>query len=275
MNFTYLKYFIDVVNLSSVKKSAEHNFVSQPAVSQGVKRLEEGIGLKLLDHKRNSISVTSDGRALFKAATNLFDSIKQYQDEVAHIKNCIQGELNICISNSLVSSILAPRLALFSKKYPLINWKIKTGKTSDQVKLLESGQIDLGIALDSGALGKYNKLTLKVGEFSLVGTKNTSNRLLITEQRTETELFKDRFYKKTKQPIQEVEIESWSTIYELAKSNYGKGLLPDFIFEHSNLVNYSEKMKIKKSTYEIILFSKENLKSSIALKFIEEFNDNL
>ena len=268
MNYTNLKYFYDVGALKSVKEASKLNYVSQPAISQGIKKLENDTGLKLLNHKRNSISITTDGLALMKVASTLFDSIRQYEEEVKNIAGESSTELNIGISNSLVSNILIPTLNNFSKEYSEINVKIKIGKTSDQIKLLENGHIDLGISLDNGMLMPYRKKVLKKGKFILAGLEKSENRLLVTEQRPETILFKDSYYKKHND-ITEIEIQSWNTIYELVKSGYGKGLLPDYLLDVPNIVDFSSKEKLKKPSYEIICFMKKNTRSSTVQKFIK------
>lgn len=268
MNFSNLKYFCDVVAQGSLKVAAEINFVSQPAISQGIKKLEQDTGLGLLDHRRNTVAITAEGKALYKVAQDLFQAIHNYQVDLSHMKGGGLGALSVAVSSSLVPVVLTSAIRKFEKKYPKILLSIKVAKTSEQLEMMNSGAIDLGICIDDGSLGIYPKSVLRKGHFSLVGVKGCPDRLLLTEARPETLFIKDSLLKQGK-AIQEMKIESWSSIYQLVKNGFGRGLLPDFMFSKKEFQNYSEQLKLKKAAYEIIAFTNRRA-SKLATHFIQE-----
>ncbi|MDA8792639.1 LysR family transcriptional regulator [Bacteriovoracaceae bacterium] len=276
MNLTYLKYFIDTVNECSIQKAAKLNFVSQPAVSQGIKKLENELELDLLNHQRNSVNITKDGKALLKAALPLFQSIKNYKTEVYKIKNHEIGELTIGISNSLVSYVLSSALKKFSKAFPGVEVNIKVGKTNDQVGMLQKGEIDVGITINNESVDQFYIKTISKGRFILVGNSSSQDRLIMTEDRPETILFRKSLVKNRKIIFDsEIQVESWSTILDLVETGYGYGLLPDFMIKNTKLNNISEKRKLQRPSYEIVYFAKEvSMNNGIVKSFCNLLHPN-
>lgn len=270
MNFTSLKYFIDTAKHGSTKVASELNHVSQPAISQGIKRLESDLSLKLLNHKRNSIHLTAEGKAIVTAAGALFRSITSFNKEVEAIQNGDKGKVSIGVSNSLVPIILTPVLKVFSKLHPQIDVKLKIGRTSEQTKLMEDGEIDIGITINDGSLGGYKTKKLKNGKFVLIGRQNGFERILLTKERPETVLFK-RSYDSIGTYV---EIDSWSTIVSLAKTGYGKGLAPDFLVpSEKGLIIFSDVKKIKMPTYEVVSFRGSSPLNIAQQKFTKVLED--
>ncbi len=275
MNFTYLKYFMDTVNEGSVQSAAALNFVSQPAISQGIKRLETDLEIDLLNHKRNSIDVTKDGKAVFNEARELFSSIRKYQNEVNKIKNKISGELNIGISNSLVPICLSPALSQFTKDYPEVEVKVRLGKTSTQTELLEDGDIDFGITIKNESLKAYETQVLKKGKFFLYYKQQAPKNLLITETRPETKELMRSLRANRDFPFEKVlEIESWTTIKELICAGYGYGLIPDFLINPKEAKEFElKKKKLDSIPYEIVSFNKAGADLLLQNKYLSICNN--
>ena len=241
MNLTNLKYFYDVSILKSTNEAAKRNHVSQPAISQGIKKLENELELPLLNHKRNSIELTPAGHSVAEKAKALFQSVHAFENEIERIKSTSTGKISIGISNSLVPLVLTPILKKFTKAYPRIDIEIKIGKTDEQIDMLKSGIIDFAITIDHQKIENFPISILKKGNFSLYGLKNCPLQILQTEKRPETvNLHRNLKLKDLNKVIQ---IESWATILNLTKSNYGIGLLPDFLVKNENLIDYSKKWK--------------------------------
>lgn len=269
MNIANLKYFYDVATLRSMIAAAKKNHVSQPAISQGIKKLEMELDLVLLKHKRNSIELTKEGELVIKKAKPLFDAISTFENDVLKIKSKAKKKIVIGISNSLIPIILNPILDKKGMEFSDLEIDIKLVKTNDQIDLLEKGLIDFGITIDNELLENYSKKCLKKGYFILKGKEQCAKRLLITEKRPETVMLKNILPENKFN--QEMIIESWGSIESLVRSSYGIGLLPDFLANDKEFIDYNKKWKIKKSAYKIVLFSKEHSKESLeenVVKFI-------
>ena len=67
MNLDHLKVFIDLAETLNFRKAAEREHISQPAVSQAIKSIENEIGVKLFKRSRSGVTITKDGEVFFHA----------------------------------------------------------------------------------------------------------------------------------------------------------------------------------------------------------------
>lgn len=268
-NTNYLKYFIDTAENKSTLQASRINFVSQPAISQGIKKLEEQLDLKLLKHKKNTIKLTSDGQFVFKHSKQIFSSIENFKNSMQEIQNNIAGNLNIATSSSIAQDFLTSHLSNYSKKYPKVEMNIKLGKTLIQKQLIDDGQSDVGITIDDGGLVKYSTYVILKGNFVLVGKKKCPSKLLVTEQRPEVKKLLKNIFKEHKDLSSNIiEIESWSLIYKFILNSFGYGFIPDFIIS-SNKSNFNY-IKIPKIEYKVVLFHRSDLDLPFHAKILME-----
>ena len=264
-NINHLKYFFDTVHLKSANKAAKLNFVSQPAISQGIRKLEEQTGLKLLEHKRNRIAPTIEGINLYKYSKELFASIESLESKIDRLKGSVSGALRVACSGSIAKNFLIPNLKKIEKLYPELDLQIRFGKTNDQLQMLQNNEVDLGITLDNGQLENLSKKILQKGTFVLAGKKDSPKRFFATESRPEVKEFK-KSLQKTGLNLDPLEVESWDLLYAMAKNNLGYSLLPDFLLSHkTNLVNFNKKFKVAKIEYSLVSFYDPSKKNNLLL----------
>ncbi|MFK8137039.1 MAG: LysR family transcriptional regulator [Bdellovibrionales bacterium] len=272
MNFTNLKYFVDTVKQGSVQASAKLNYVSQPAVSQGIKRLETELDIKLLKHKRNSLIVTNEGHSVFKEACELFFHIRTYEQSIDLIKGTRKSQINIGISNSLVANCLANTLKTFNATYPTTEVKIHLGTTKQQIDKMSQNEIDVGITIFNYELEGYQTETVGKGRLLLYHIEGAQKNLLTTASRPETESLLDFLDKKDIKNTffrRKIQIQSWTTIKELVLSGYGYGLIPDFMISQTEMDNFKIKPKrILPLQYKIVSFWKPGKISDFHKNFI-------
>lgn len=258
MNINYLKYFVDTANERSTGKAAKLNFVSQPAVSQGIKKLEEQLNLDLLVHKRNSIELTHAGFYVLKHSGEVFSSIKSFENKISNYQNEVSGQLRIAVSTSIAKHFLLKKLNIFTKKYPKVDVSIIFGKTSEQINLVNLNKADFGITILDSVTKEMDITTLKNGHFILTGTKKAQDRLLMTESRIETNALLNKINSKKKESFFKdghVQVQSWSAIKELVSANFGYGLIPDFLID-GTLQNYNSTFDIPPIKYKLSAFKK-------------------
>ena len=135
-----LRYFEVAARLSSYSKAAEELFVSQAAVSQKIRQLEEQLECKLFIRKGREMALTQEGRTLFQHVT---DGFKQLVVGLNKIQSePLQGVIVVRSPPSFASRWLLPRLWKFSVKHPEIPIKILTGCDTPNLK---HGEIDVAI----------------------------------------------------------------------------------------------------------------------------------
>lgn len=135
-----LRYFEVAARLSSYSKAAEELFVSQAAVSQKIRQLEEQLECKLFIRKGREMALTQEGRTLF---THVSDGFKELVAGLNKIQSePLQGVIIVRSPPSFASRWLLPRLWKFSVKHPEIPIKILTGCDTPNLK---HGEIDVAI----------------------------------------------------------------------------------------------------------------------------------
>lgn len=233
-NMTFMKYFYDAAENKSLAKAAILNFVTQPAISQGIHRLENSLDIKLLNHKKNSFKLTNDGVLLHKRCRDLFRLLSDIQSDIAVNQKELTGSIRFGISQSLAYSLLPGFLNSFKKNYPKIVPNIQLGKTSLARDWVKNGEIEFAITVDDGKLSQFAHVPILKGCFSTVQSvslpKEKNDHFLLTEDRPEIRKFKQHFKRRKKHELTtSMEVESWEVILKLAEAELGIGFLPDFI----------------------------------------------
>ncbi len=263
MNFNHLKYFYDATAAGSVGKAAIKNFVSQSAISQAIRKLEEALDCQLLIHKKNSFQLTDEGRTVFQKCQDIFNSVQNLKNEVKLSKTEISGTLTFATSHSIALSLFPDFLKLFKKNYPLVSPRLRLGKTPLVRRWVEDREVDFGITVDDDNLKSLEKTLLKRGQF--VATSQTSRysneqEFIITESRPETIALKKHFLRKTKNDLPVLmEVDSWEIINQFAQKGIGIGYVPDFVLKANKILIHPS---IPKINYDLLVIQNKGQRPS-------------
>src|SRR5689334_11214817 len=118
MNLTFLKYFYDMGKEKSVAKSAGINFVSAPAISNGIRKLENDLGVELLKHGKNKIELTKEGIALLKACEDIFSLVDKTKGKIKSGDIDLNHHIRVGITNGLNQEFWAGFLGDFEQEFP-------------------------------------------------------------------------------------------------------------------------------------------------------------
>lgn len=145
MEIRQLEYFQAVCQLNSISKAAAQLHVAQPSVSIAIQKLEDELGVRLFDRSQRQISLTEEGRIFSQRVNEILLQIGDSVNELKDLKPCPRGTIKIGIP-PMIGVFLFPHIfARFRKQYPDIKLTaIEVGSLSAQ-KLLEDGNIDVGI----------------------------------------------------------------------------------------------------------------------------------
>lgn len=120
MELLQLKYFMEVAKLESITRAAESLHISQPALSQTMKRLEQETGTQLFERKGRSIHLTTHGRVFYTRVSSVIQTLDYAIDELKDIR--LQGSLVIGTYSPLEP--LLPCLDAFARQYPDVTYTI-------------------------------------------------------------------------------------------------------------------------------------------------------
>lgn len=160
-NLNNYKVFYTVARTGNISRAADTLFISQPAISKSISKLEEGLGVKLFVRTAKGVTLTDEGQLLLSHVEKAFDNISQGEDEIRRINELGIGQLKIGVSTSLCKYILLDYLQDFIVAYPHIKVIIDCHSTVNTMKLLQERAIDIGLICETEIPRgyTYNKIT--------------------------------------------------------------------------------------------------------------------
>lgn len=140
--------FLTVCNEGNFYKASKKLFITQPAVSQNIKTLEEELGIKLFLRTTRPLTLTSEGKLIKESLENLFTQINSTQDYISQITHGHAGSIKIG-TPSYIASILLPNLiSKLSTKIPYLKYEIICKDSEELFELFILKKIDLLIDSD-------------------------------------------------------------------------------------------------------------------------------
>lgn len=144
MNISYDWYriFCAAAGHGSITVAAEKLFISQPAVSQTVRQLEDALGCTLFLRTPKGVKLTAEGELLYKYASEGVEQFAEGERRLAAMLRLDAGEIRIGASDMTLEFCLLPYLELFHGKYPNVKIAITNNPTPQTLELLGRGKID-------------------------------------------------------------------------------------------------------------------------------------
>ncbi|MFH1446520.1 MAG: LysR family transcriptional regulator [Chloroflexota bacterium] len=160
MNIRYLETYIEVVKQKSLSEAARSLYLTQPAISFQIQKLEHDLGYRLLDRGKNNFSVTREGKRFFRFAEYVYQEHKNLLYDLRQMHEGIIGNLNI-VSNSVVGEfLLPPILSEFKEHNPSIEIKLTIADSFTAIDQAEKGfnTIGFGAVMIEKATLEYVKV---------------------------------------------------------------------------------------------------------------------
>ncbi|MCI7796630.1 MAG: LysR family transcriptional regulator, partial [Lachnospiraceae bacterium] len=142
------RIFYEVARCGNISRAAKELYISQPAISKAISKLEENLNTKLFSRNSRGVQLTREGSVLFQHISSAFDSINRGERELKRIHDFHIGHLRIGVSNTLCKYVLLPYLKGFVEKYPHVNISIESQSTIHTLEMLESRKIDIGLVAE-------------------------------------------------------------------------------------------------------------------------------
>ena len=153
------KIFYVVAKNKHMTKASEELHISQPAISQTIKKLEDQLGGTLFLRSNKGMELTEEGKMFYEYVKGALELINNAENEFTSFKDLSKGEIKIGCSTTLTKLILMDALKEFHKNYPNININITNYLTSNLINSLKLGKLDFVIFNESNI--KESNLNLK------------------------------------------------------------------------------------------------------------------
>lgn len=164
MVFRHYDYFITIVEVGSLSKAAEKLFVSQPSLSQYLKKLETSLDVELFDHTTSPLQLTFAGEKYYQAALQLRQLEENTQKELKDISDQVSGRLRLGIAFWRSACMLPEIFPLFHEKYPNIELELLEGRSIQMRSALMEGKIDVAVMNLSKVLNTTDLTSVSIFE---------------------------------------------------------------------------------------------------------------
>lgn len=166
-NYDSIKYFLCVAEHKSIKKAAFSLGISQSALSQSMKNLEESLGITLFTRSTRGIVLTKEGTLLFEEATIGKDYFENGIIKILRMQNFeTMTTFKISASGTLFHNFIVPIMKSITEKYPKINFEIGSYINENSVvEDLLHGKTDLAILKTSDSFSVKEINTVLIGKF--------------------------------------------------------------------------------------------------------------
>jgi len=147
MEMRQLQYFQEVCRSGSFTKAAINLFVAQPVITNAIHKLEDELGVRLLNRTNKAVSMTAEGEVLLERVDVLLGLADEIFQEMCDFNMLNKGSLRLGVPPQ-IGNYLFPRLfAEFSVLYPKLNLVVSEEVSGVTISLLEKGDLDVGIVV--------------------------------------------------------------------------------------------------------------------------------
>lgn len=145
ISLEYYRVFYHVTRLGSITMAAGALCISQPAVSQAVKQLEEALGCRLFVRTSKGVVPTREGELLYSYVERGIGLFAEGERALRRMQDLEVGEIRIGASDMTLQFYLLPYLEAFHERYPNIKVIVSNAPTPETVASLCGGRIDFGV----------------------------------------------------------------------------------------------------------------------------------
>lgn len=144
-NLEYYKVFYYTAKYGSLTAAASELSISQPAVSQALKQLENALSAKLFVRASRGIRLTQEGQVLYEHVKEGYEQILLGERKLSSMLQLEHGELKIGASDMTLKYYLLPLLQKYHEQFPGIKVTVMNAPTPETLNLLRQGKIDFGV----------------------------------------------------------------------------------------------------------------------------------
>lgn len=260
INLESLKVFYEVAKEKNITRAAEKLFISQPAVTQTINKLESQLNTKLFIRHPKGISLTTAGVGVYNETAKALKHVSNINDVLFNENNLTTGEIVIGCGTILAKEFLVDPICNFLKQHPNIKFTIYDEPQKKLINKLLIGEVDIIISQKSSELKQpltFTPITLE--NYILISGQsfNTNNittlshlnqiPFIVQNENTSSRSIFNEFVRKNNLVIPFVhEVSGYNMIMELCKNNIGIGLVPSYVA--NKLLQNNELKKINIET---------------------------
>lgn len=148
MEIRQLKYFVGVAETGSFSETSRRFFLSQSAISQQIKALEEELGTALIIRSSHHLSLTESGEMLLPLARQVVKDVNMCHERMSDLNDMLCGELTIGLTFSL-EPYVRPTIVRFLKAFPKVRLNVLFKSIPELRVMLRRHELDLTLSIQN------------------------------------------------------------------------------------------------------------------------------
>ena len=239
------RVFKEVAEVGNITAAAQALYISQSAVSQSIKQLENDLQTRLFSRNSRGVTLTAEGRMLYEYVRSAMGLLETGEAKLSQTRELQMGQLIIGASDTVTSQFLLPYLDSFHREHPAIHIQIIAGRSHKVLGLLRSGKVDIAFAstpTDLTSLETYpcfpthSIFVAGAGypcDFDHVYSLEEMSAfpLILLERKASSRLYLERFFLQNGLKLNpEIELGARSLLVDLAAIGFGvAGVTEEFV----------------------------------------------
>lgn len=160
INLNFLKMFYEVANCNSFLEASNKLYVTQPAISRGIAKLEDELGVILFHRANNGVSLTEYGQVLYKYIKESNDLLDLCERTLKSMSLVEDTNIVIGVQSHIVINYLMKKIINFRKNHPNVKMKFVDMPTKTLIEELLKGNLDF--VIDTSPIENiYNNIEIK------------------------------------------------------------------------------------------------------------------
>lgn len=232
INLFHLKCFHDTALMGSLSEAARRNFVSQPAVTKAINKLEEILGVFLCHHKKQQFKLTDEGEIVFLKSKEIFSAMRGLKDALDQYQKKPRMPLHFVMTQSIGLSTFPDFIPQFRTAYSEVELHFLFGGLSQIKGWLKQGIAEFALVIDSPDIAEYQQIPLYTGQLRLYKHEKEMRPIESAECYVEHRegFMVPQYQQKAKIDLSfAAELNSWELIARTVERHGGYGLIPDIV----------------------------------------------
>ena len=230
------RVFCKVAQHKSFSGAAQELFLSQPAVSQSVRQMEEQLGMQLFVRSSKKVELTPQGSILYEYASSALGLLESAEQQLSGLQTLGAGQLRLGAGDITARHLLLPVLERFHQLYPKVHLSIFNRTSASSLELLHAGRIDaafVNLPIEDDRITVHwespvQDIFVAGQRFAELKDKPLTARqlarlpLIMLEHKANSRVYVQRFFLRQGVELQpEIELASYELLGELARINLG------------------------------------------------------
>ena len=235
ISLDYYRVFYYVAKYKNITRASEVLMISQPAITQTIKKLEDTINIKLFIRTKKGVVLTKEGEKLFALVQNIAFAVKNVDGYINETNILNNGEIIVGCGGNIFRRIVLKAFKLFNKKYPNIKLVQYENTQDNMLKALKNGEIDICITQSTNTFSDelffshlfYEKHVFVATKKYLSENKEDQYRYIVQEEGSFNRKLFDKYINDKSKIV--VEDSGYNTSLSFCTNNLGVALLPEYI----------------------------------------------